>query len=937
MDQSMLAWAETSAFSGGSAAYLEDLYEQFLRDPSSVSETWRKVFSEIHASARDEIPHSAIKDYFRQISRSRVKLSAAVVGVDLKQIGVLQLIHAYRKHGHRVANIDPLGLRQPESVEKLQLDFYGLSEADLENEYFTDIHHPEKKEKLGQIIQHLRSVYCGNIGVEYLHVEGDDERAWLRQWLEEKWPGMSFSADEKRQILYQLTAAEGLEKYIGAKFPGAKRFGLEGGESLIPLLNRLIQLAGEHGAKEVIMGMAHRGRLNTLVNVLGKTPKELMEEFAGNYEIKDDDYSGDVKYHQGFSSDINTPGGAVHVALAFNPSHLEIVAPVVEGSVRARQERRSDDKGRQVIPVIMHGDSAFTGQGVVMETFNMSQTRAYRTGGTVHVVINNQIGFTTSNPEDSRSTRYCTDVAKMVAAPIFHVNGDDPEAVLKVTMLALEYRLEFGKDTVIDLVCYRRMGHNEADEPRATQPIMYKVIRKHPSVRELYAQRLEHENIIRAGEAKELAKHYRELLDVGKNVVPSWLPMQHHEFTVDWHPYLDTEWTAPADTSLKPEVVRELGEILTRVPDGFVLQPRVAKIVEDRAAMYRGEKPLDWGAAENLAYAGLVHEGHRVRLTGQDSGRGTFFHRHAVWHDQETGNTYVPLKHIKSDQGPFDVYDSVLSEEAVLAFEYGYATAEPRALVIWEAQFGDFANGAQVVIDQFISSGESKWGRLCGLVMLLPHGYEGQGPEHSSARLERFLQLCAQHNMQICVPSTPAQAFHMIRRQHLRPMRKPLVVMSPKSLLRHRLAVSSIEDITDGHFHTVIPEVDEINSVQVNRVVLCSGKVYYDLLEKRRETGKTDVAIIRIEQLYPFPMADLKAVLQDYSHVKTFIWCQEEPMNQGAWYCSQHNFRAAIPETASLDFAGRPPAAAPATGVPALHEKEQRTLVAQALGITIQE
>ncbi|RMH36638.1 MAG: 2-oxoglutarate dehydrogenase E1 component [Gammaproteobacteria bacterium] len=937
MDQSMLAWAKTSPFNGGSASYLEDLYEQYLNDPTAVPENWRKVFEQIHDQAQNEIPHSAIKNYFREIARTRVAASHQIVSVDLKQIGVLSLVNAYRKHGHRVAQIDPLGLREPEHVEALQLGYHDLSEVDLEREFFVDIHQPAKKEKLGKIIERFRRIYCGSVGWEYLHVEADDERRWLQGWIENRYGQEGLSAEQKKEVLYLLTAAEGLEKYLGAKFPGAKRFGLEGGESLIPLLNELIQNAGARGSKEVVMGMAHRGRLNTLVNILGKTPKELMEEFEGNYQIDDEDYSGDVKYHQGFSADVKTPGGVVHLALAFNPSHLEIVAPVVEGSVRARQERRFDEQRKLVVPIVMHGDAAFTGQGVVMETFNMSQTRAYKTGGTIHIVINNQVGFTTSRPDDARSTRYCTDVAKMIAAPIFHVNGDDPEAVIRVARLALDYRMTFGKDVVIDLVCYRRLGHNEADEPRATQPIMYQVIRKHPPVRKLYAEQLQKEKVIEASDAKRLADHYRELLELGKNVVPTWIPMQTHEFTVDWRPYLNAEWTDPADTTLSAEVVKRLGDVLTTVPENFVLQSRVQKIIEDRRAMYAGEKPLDWGAAENLAYAGLVYEGHRVRITGQDSGRGTFFHRHAVWHDQNTGETYIPLKHIAQDQGPFDIYDSVLSEEAVLAFEYGYATTEPRALVIWEAQFGDFANGAQVVIDQFISSGENKWGRLCGLTLLLPHGYEGQGPEHSSARLERFLQLCAQHNMQICIPSTPAQAFHMLRRQVLRPLRKPLIVMSPKSLLRHKLAVSSLEDITNGHFHTVIPEIDDLVPERVRRVVLCSGKVYYDVLQKRRDEGIDDIAIVRIEQLYPFPLDELQTVLAPYAHVKDFVWCQEEPMNQGAWYCSQHNFRAAIPEGATLGFAGRPPSAAPATGVPALHEKEQKALVAQALNLSISD
>ncbi len=814
----------------------------------------------------------------------------------------------------------------------LRLAAHGLSEADLDSEYITHPLYPEKKLKLGVILDRLKKTYSHTVGVEYLHLEMDNERDWLRYWLEEKLPAIAFSAEKKSQILYLLTAAEGLEKYTASKFPGAKRFGLEGAESLIPLLDELVQDAGKKSAKEVIIGMAHRGRLNVLVNLFGKVPQELFDEFAGKSNASTNG-SGDVKYHQGFSSDIKTDGGVLHLALAFNPSHLEIASPVVEGSVRARLERRADNTQNQVIPILIHGDSAFTGQGVVMETFNMSQTRGYKTGGTVHVVINNQIGFTTNRTDDVRSTRYCTDIAKMVAAPIFHVNADDPETVIKITRLALDYRMTFNKDVVIDLVCYRRHGHNEADEPAATQPLMYQIIKKHPTTRQIYADKLVEDQSLTLAESKAVINRYRALLDVGKGVVPSWVPMQNHKFTVDWHPYIGQLWTSEADTALSETFFDKAAAILTQLPEDFKLQSRVAKILHQRQAMYNGEQPLDWGAAENMAYAGILNDGYLLRLSGQDSGRGTFFHRHAVWHDQLTAKTYIPLQHIAPHQAECSIIDSVLSEEAVLAFEYGYATTEPRSLVIWEAQFGDFANGAQVVIDQFISSGENKWGRLCGLVMLLPHGYEGQGPEHSSARLERYLQLCAQHNMQVCVPSTPAQVFHMLRRQAIRPLRKPLIVMSPKSLLRHKLAVSHKADFLSGKFHNVIPEIDALELEKITRVVLCSGKVYYDLLERRRAENLNTVAIIRIEQLYPFPNEELMNVLAEFTGANEFCWCQEEPLNQGAWYSSVHNFRVCIPAGKPIEFAGRTASAAPAAGYMSQHNREQKLLVEQALGL----
>ncbi|MCO7223447.1 2-oxoglutarate dehydrogenase E1 component [Pleionea sp. CnH1-48] len=933
MEKTLQEQFEASFLTGGSADYLEEIYEQYLEDPSSIDESWRSKFDALKSlGTTSDVAHSQIRDYFLQLGLSKHRIAATSSGdtsFDAKQVNVLELIQAYRAHGHQYAKLDPLGLWKQATIDHLDINKYGLSKMDMDTKFRTGSMYGADAKTLKQIIDELDSTYCRSIGAEFMHMTDPAQKQWVQERLESSLSTPKFDAGAKRQILSALTAAEGLEKYLHNKFPGAKRFSLEGGDSLLPMLEELIQRSGSAGVKEVVIGMAHRGRLNVLVNLLGKNPDELFAEFAGTKQLESG--SGDVKYHQGFSSDINTPGGTIHLALAFNPSHLEIVGPVIQGSVRSRLERRADDSYSKVLPIVIHGDSAFTGQGVVMEAFNMSQARGYKIGGSVHIVINNQVGFTTNKPEDTRSTTYCTDVAKMVEAPIFHVNGDDPEAVVLVTQLALDFRETFKKDVVIDLVCYRRHGHNEADEPRATQPLMYAKVRKHPTPRKIYADQLEQEGTLEASATKELVEEYRNKLDEGKNVVSNWLPMQQHEFTVDWTPFLGTDWLEPAVTSLSREQFDALAQRITEVPEDVDMQMQVKRIMADRVKMANGEIPMDWGFAETMAYASLLDDQYRVRISGQDSGRGTFFHRHAVLHNQKDGTNYQPLKHISGKQAPFDVIDSVLSEEAVLAFEYGYSTTEPRALVVWEAQFGDFANGAQVVIDQFISSGEHKWGRLCGLVMLLPHGYEGQGPEHSSARLERYLQLCAEHNMQVCVPSTPAQVFHMLRRQMVRNWRTPLVVMSPKSLLRHRLATSSIEELTNGKFEPIIDEIDSLDKSKVKRVVMCSGKVFYDLLEKRRAEERDDVAIIRIEQLYPFPR-NLKEVLEGYENASEFVWCQEEPKNQGAWYCSRHNFQASVPAGVEVEFAGRPASAAPAAGHMSLHVEQQKALLEDALG-----
>ncbi|VAW82143.1 2-oxoglutarate dehydrogenase E1 component, partial [hydrothermal vent metagenome] len=851
-----------------------------------------------------------------------------------KQVRVLQLINAYRFRGHQIADIDPLQLRAKPQLPELQLSEHSLSESDLDSEFETGSMAFHPKARLRDIIVQLRACYCGSIGSEYMHIIETAEKRWIQQRLERGGGVSQFDTGSKLRILQRLTAAEGLERYLHTRYVGQKRFSLEGGDCLIPLLDELIQRGGEHGVKEQVIGMAHRGRLNVLINIVGKTPGELFQEFEGTAG-QSENRSGDVKYHQGFSSDLKTCQGLVHVTLAFNPSHLEIVDPVVEGSVRARQQRSGDDEGNHVVPILIHGDAAFAGQGVVMETINMSQSRGYATKGTVHVVVNNQIGFTSSYQRDARSSEYCTDIAKMVDAPIFHVNGDDPEAVIHITQLALDYRMSFHKDVVIDMVCYRRHGHSEADEPTATQPMMYQAIRDRHTTRALYAEALVAQGVCDEQLPHQLMDAYRAHLDAGDVVVDELVDksVADYPFAVDWEPYLAQACTAFLDTSIPMERIKRLWARLEILPEGYELNSNVAKIMDNRRKMVAGALPIDWGFAETMAYAALVEDGHGVRLSGQDSCRGTFFHRHAVLHCQRDGARYVPLRHISDDQGNFLVINSLLSEAAVLAFEYGYATTDPHTLVIWEAQFGDFANNAQVVIDQFISAGEQKWNRLCGLVMFLPHGMEGQGPEHSSARLERYLQLCAEHNIQVCVPTTPAQIFHLLRRQQMLECRKPLVVMTPKSLLRHRLAVNSLEDLIRGEFQPVMPECDTLEPGKISRIVMCSGKVYYDLLEQRRKQSIEHIAIIRIERLYPFPKDQMRTLLAGYSNAHEFVWCQEEPQNQGAWFAIQHHLQAVLPQADWLHYVGRSFSAAPAAGYAWLHTKQQHALVDQALGL----
>jgi 2-oxoglutarate dehydrogenase E1 component len=873
---------QSSHISGGNATYVEDLYEVYLMDPNAVPEEWRGYFDSlprVGSNTLQDIPHSTVKERFAQISKMRVRTEATVqqdshaTEYERKQVRVVQLISAYRQRGHQKANLDPLGLAERQHVPDLDLHFHELSTADFDTVFQTGSLHIGKADaSLGEIVDAMERTYCHTVGAEFMHIVATEERHWIMQRMESVRSAPDFGADVRRTLLRRLIKAEGLEKSLGSKYPGTKRFGLEGGESLIPMLSEMIQRFGGYGAKEMVIGMAHRGRLNVLVNVFGKKPTELFDEFEGKAVYNS---SGDVKYHQGFSSNVMTSGGECHLALAFNPSHLEIVSPVVEGSVRARQDRRLDPQGNTVVPIVVHGDAAFAGQGVVMETFQMSQTRGFRTGGTVHIVLNNQVGFTTSRRADARSTEYCTDIAKMVQAPIFHVNADDPEAVLFVTQLAVDYRNEFTKDVVVDLVCYRRRGHNEADEPSVTQPLMYQKIKNHPTTRDLYAQRLVGLGDVTAEEDAALVEEFRASLDRDQPMVSSLVTNPNVEMFVDWSPYLGHDWDLSCDTRMPLKDLQALANQINQAPEGIPLQRQVNRILEDRRKMAAGALAANWGFAEVMAYATLLKEGYPVRLTGQDVGRGTFSHRHAVLHNQKDGSIHIPLQWIDGDQPVFEIYDSLLSEEAVLAFEYGYATTSPKGLVIWEAQFGDFANGAQVVIDQFITSGEHKWSRVCGLTLLLPHGYEGQGPEHSSARLERYLQLCAEHNVQVCVPTTPAQVYHMLRRQAIRPLRRPLIVMSPKSLLRHKQATSSLDEMADGEFYNVLGETDDLDGAKVRRVILCSGKIFYDLRDARREREIDDIAIIRLEQLYPFPEKELLEVLKDYPNLSDAIWCQE--------------------------------------------------------------
>ncbi|WP_028006998.1 2-oxoglutarate dehydrogenase E1 component [Solimonas flava] len=934
---------ESSSINGANAPYVEAFYEQFLEDPESVDPSWRAYFRLIQdQSAPRETPHSGVIARFERLAREPRRVVAAEAGFDAKaaekQAGVLRLINYYRVRGHQAAKLDPLGLAPVDIIPDLDPAFHGLGPEDMETVFNTGtLAANADRLPLKEIIRILKSVYTDTIGAEYMYLTETSEKRWIQKRLESVAFQPKIGIERKRDVLKQLVAAEGLERYLHNKYVGQKRFSLEGGDSLIPAMDEILRACAARDVEEIVIGMAHRGRLNVLINTLGKSPKDLFAEFEGKYSVEALSRAGDVKYHMGFSTDVEVDGKRVHLVLAFNPSHLEIVNPVVEGSVKARQTRRSDEAGQKIVPVLIHGDAAFAGQGVVMETLQLSQSKGYATGGTMHIIVNNQIGFTTPDPieaqrlKEARTSRYCTDLAKMLEAPVFHVNGDDPEAVTFVTRLAMDFRNEFHKDVIVDICCYRRLGHNEADEPSVTSPVMYEVIKKQPTTLTLYAKKLEEEGTIAKGDAESLVKEYREGLDKGENPARVTLGLVGNKHTVNWAKYKEGTWDTPVDTTITQKSLQALSEQLLKTPEGFTLHPRVIKIWEDRTKMAAGDLPMDWGFAETMAYASLIKDGFHVRLCGQDARRGTFFHRHATIHDYKNGQRYTPLRHLVDDKYGFVVNDTLLSEEGVLGFEYGYSTTDPDSLVIWEAQFGDFANGAQVLFDQFISSGQAKWGRLCGLAVFLPHGYEGQGPEHSSARIERYLQLCAENNQQVCVPSTPAQMFHMLRRQMKRSLRLPLIVATPKSLLRHPLSVSTLDDLTKGGFQTVIPEVEALDAKKVNRIVFCSGKVYFDLLQARQKDKLDNVALVRIEQLYPFPRAGYEQVLASYPNAKDVVWCQEEPENQGAWYQIKHRLAAYLQPQHQLLYSTRKGASTTAVGYLKVHQKEQAEVVQEAL------
>jgi len=931
----MQAMRANSQLFGMNDVFIEGLYEDYLANPGAVPDAWRAYFDTLQSSpgAAHEVAHSPIQRAFAAMPRQPAVATAPETAPERKQVSVLQLINAHRFLGVRIASLDPLARHPKPEVPELEPAFYGLADSDMDTTFETGSLVGAQRMALREILQLLRQTYCGSIGAEYMYISDIAQKRWVQQRLEGTRGVPEYTAEHRRRILENLTAAETLERYLHTKYVGQKRFSLEGGDTLIPLMDHLLQRAGGQGVKETVIGMAHRGRLNVLVNILGKMPSMLFAEFEGKHN--EQLTSGDVKYHNGFSSDIEVPGGAMHVTLAFNPSHLEIVNPVVEGSVRARQHRCGDHDGGQVMPVLLHGDAAFSGQGVVMETLNLSQTRGFSTGGTVHIIINNQIGFTTSDARDTRSSLYCSDVAKMIEAPIFHVDADDPEAVLLVAEIALDYRMTFHKDVVIDLVCFRKLGHNEQDEPMVTQPFMYRFINQHPGTRALYARKLVENGVIAPEDAEAMVAAYRRKMDEGVTPVHTAQAPSRQAHAARWSKFSsDTPWNVAVNTGVARERLEFLAERLTDIPATIKLHARVEKIIEDRRAMGRGELALDWGMAENLAYASLLTEGHPLRLSGQDCGRGTFFHRHAILHDQNRvkwqEGAYMPLRHLEQGQADAVVIDSILSEAAVLAYEYGYATAEPDSLVLWEAQFGDFANGAQVVIDQFIASGEAKWGRLCGLVMLLPHGYEGQGAEHSSGRIERYLQLCADYNIQVCIPSSPAQMFHLLRRQMLRPIRRPLIVFTPKSLLRSKDAASPLHLLTEGGFHAVMGEVENLDAANVKRIVVCSGKIYYELAAARRDRNIQDVAIIRLEQLYPFPHDDFTAQMALYPNATEVLWCQEEPGNQGAWHRIQHYLLRHMRPEMILGYALRASSAAPAAGYLAVHNEQQKAVIEAA-------
>ena len=934
-------------------AYLETLSIQDLQDLQDLKDLkGLKGLKDLKGFADAQFvacidEHNIVKKKFVDLTKSNFQISQSFAIDDeyqKKQLKVFQLIRAYRFNGHLAAKLDPLA--RPVVQSKIQnttvpsLSDYGLNNGDLDLEFDAGSLQNLGRTSLRNIIKVAEFIYCNTLGIEYMHISNTSERYWIQNNIEFNDFRSQISNEYKKWLLQRIMAAECFEKFLHTKYVGQKRFSLEGGESLIPMLNSLIEHAGSnYKIKLIDLGMAHRGRLNVLINILGKHADVLFQEFTGNFNLIKNQ-TGDVKYHLGCSSEIKTNGCNIHLSLAFNPSHLELVNPVVEGHMRYHQEVIGEGNRNKALAVIIHGDAALSGQGVVMETLNMSQSSGYTTQGTLHIVINNQIGFTTSNQNDARSTLYCTDIMKAVDAPIFHVNGDDPEMASFIVKLALDYRMKFKKDVIVDLVCYRRHGHNEADEPAVTQPMMYKIIRSMQSVYTKYGKKLIAEKVISQQEIDDMVKHYRQSLKNGQkvafNVIKSDGKNKTHS---EWSKYFHTTWDMPYDTSLTKEKLFELNAKLQKLPKNFKLHPIVVKTMKERDKMAKGEIDADWGFAEIMAYASLADIGVNVRLSGQDCGRGTFFHRHAIFHNQLTLESYIPLQNLHKTQGNVRIIDSVLSEEAVLGFEYGYAAANPESLVIWEAQFGDFANGAQAIIDQFITSAEVKWGRLCGLVMMLPHGLEGQGPEHSSARVERFLQSCANFNIQVCVPSSASQVFHLLRRQIIRNFRKPLIILTPKSLLRNKLANSPLyRFVDDVEFKLVIRErYKNIKDKKVTRVVLCSGKVFYELLARRQKDKINNVAILRIEQLYPFPHKVLVSELNKYGGASEIVWCQEEPINQGSWYTNRHNFIKCIESCDNSEkkllLVARTLSAASAEGSIGLHNKYQNIIIEEALGI----
>ncbi|MBN9413141.1 MAG: 2-oxoglutarate dehydrogenase E1 component [Candidatus Paracaedimonas acanthamoebae] len=932
---------------GSNAIFIEELFERYLKDPASVDVSWQSVFAEFArnpssfsaAKAESQKPLNIQEDSSFKVSEEEQEqvvpsASGVIPQTTIDSIRVLMLIRAYRVRGHLFAKLDPLELESPKTHPELDPSTYGFSSSDFDREIFIDGVLGREKATLREIIKILHRTYCGPIGVEFMHIQAPDEKAWIQEQIE-KFRG-AISTERRKRCLHALTAAATFEKFLQTKHPGAKRFGLEGSESLIPLLEVILGESGHLGSREVVLGVAHRGRLNILVNILGKAARSIFSKFQGKTQELAHG-SGDVKYHLGASADRAFEEKIFHLSLAANPSHLEAVNPIVVGKVRAKQKRRGDAAKSAVIGVLIHGDAAFAGQGLVAETLMLSDLRGYRTGGTIHVIINNQIGFTTS-PAFSRSSPYCSDVAKMIQAPIFHVNGDDPDAVMFVATLAAQYREKFKRDVVIDMFCYRRHGHNEIDEPSFTQPLMYKAIAKRPSVHLSYADKLITEGIIE--------ENYKSL--ILQELEAQWQQefLAAQTFEGEKGEWLEGIWSgfnaqdnlAVAKTGISQEVIEEIGKALLRMPENFSLHPRLQRFFSARRAMFETGQGFDWATAEALALGSLLCEGTPVRLSGQDSGRGTFSQRHAVLYDQENGVPYIPLNNVRVVQEEIEIVDSPLAEASVLGFELGYSLADPYTLVLWEAQFGDFANGAQVIIDQFISSGEAKWLRLSGLVMLLPHGFEGQGPEHSSARLERYLQLCAEDNMIVANCTTPANYFHILRRQLKWKTRKPLIIMTPKSLLRHSLTISAQEEFTqESYFNVIYSETDDlVDDLNIKRVILCTGKIYYDLYQARQAKNIQDIALIRIEQLYPFPHEKLVQELKRYSQAE-IIWCQEEPENMGAWTFIDRRIEKVLREIKGAylrpHYVGRPESASPATGFYERHEYEQTLFIEQALTI----